>query len=108
MFVFAKWHNNHAEVLTRSIKLNGIVLYTNIEFSKELVSCLLVKDICYDWQRILLALDPFVKLMKVTDQGTSLSFFGMMKVGDAHSLSFCGMSIPSAMRLSNSSLKVNR
>ena len=70
------------------IKLEGVVLHTNIEFCEELIARAFPQDICYDWQRILLALGLFVQLTKIADLMNSSILFWDDNVGDAHSLSF--------------------
>jgi hypothetical protein len=67
VLVLPKGSYNGAEVLALLIQFKSIILHTNVQFCKELVSNVLLQDICDNGQEILLVLNYLVQLSKVAD-----------------------------------------
>ena len=65
-----------AEVLTFLIHFKGTILHPNDHFCKELVSKVLLQDICDNGQGILLAFNYLVQLSKVADPAHTSILFG--------------------------------
>jgi hypothetical protein len=74
LLVLAKQCGNGTKILWFLVKLEGIILHTNIQLGKEFVTSLLTKNVSNHWQRISVALNYFIKLAKVADPANSAVF----------------------------------
>ncbi len=106
VLVFTKWCYNSTEVLTFLVKLKCIVLHTNIKFCETLVPRALAQNVRDYRQWVLLATSTLFSWHELLIQCTLPSFFGVMKEGEAHSLSCCGAKTPILIRWSSTILKV--
>ena len=75
IFIHSKWYAFCAQVLTFVVKLEGIVYHADIQLAEKCVPCAFAKDISYDWQRVLLILDNFIKLSEVAYPANSFILF---------------------------------